>query len=179
MNTETEIKLKLHALPNGLSNPVYIEQTYLDIRSTIDKIYFFFTTAALDWRTITETRIRKKGIENPTYFLTLKTDGALTRNEYEVVIDGASYKDLLNCQQVGKICKNRYTILTPLDSVIIEIDKYVHPISDLVIAEIEFDKNKYQYDDIIKMARSILKEFDDVTFDSKYKNKNIATFSLF
>ena len=112
-----------------------------------------------------EVRIRKKGNH---FFLTQKDNGTVVREEKETEINEDSYNILLILSQGNVIEKTRYEI--PLtDGVVAELDIYHGKLNRLITVETEFESEKQAE------AFSPPEWFGkDVTFDKRYKNKNLA-----
>jgi len=172
------MKFKLKILcPEIEQCPSYeIKQIYMDFVSTDAKsmIQCFFTQF-IDWEQIKESRLRNK---SGLYTLTLKSDGDMIRNEYEVAIEHNEFTMLLeNIPQIGSLTKLRYEYYTS-NNVIIEVDKYTGPkeIKGLLISEIEFDTDVFTPDQIYDIAKKYLgDDIEDVTYDKKYKNRNLIS----
>ncbi len=109
--------------------------------------------------TPTEFRVRSRG--NKT-FLTLKDNGGLERNEYEVPISPELFKKYWSNNSLEKVEKRRLSVL--YSGHILEIDFY--SFWDLVVAEIEFDS--------IKEAEGFKAIGKEITSEVEYKNKNLA-----
>lgn len=175
---ETEMKFKLKTLyPEiELCQNYDIEQIYLDFSShdSKQKIQCFFKSP-IDWEKIKEVRLRDK---SGSYTLTMKSDGDMTRNEYEVIIKYNAFNMLLNnIPQIGSLKKIRYEYPTKYD-MIIEVDKYTDPkdIKGLLISEIEFDINVFSPEQIHDIAKKYLgDDIEDVTNDKRYKNRNLIS----
>lgn len=100
------------------------------------------------------------------YFLTIKGEGLLSREEVEVPIDGKSYLlawDLCNCKEVHKNFMMYHEGDKDIEvSVILD-----HP--DFIYAEVEFESedeaNSYEFPwpDIVEK---------EITYDPEYKMKN-------
>lgn len=77
-----------------------------------------------------EVRLRKK--EN-TYSLTVKSQGALTRQEYETILDIQQFEALWPGTHGRRLRKNRFLL-----SGGIEVDIYEGNLQGLIVAEVEF-----------------------------------------
>ena len=177
--TETELKFKLSKLPDSLKDhPYLIKQIYLkyDDQDLKNKISNLFLNVAIEWQNIAEVRIRAKVTrDDKLYFITLKTDGLLERDEYENILSEDQYNDFSRQPYIGAIVKFRYDVPILGTELIIEIDDYIGGLYGLQVAEIEFDQEKYTKEKIIEFAEKYLGEdIIDITADSKYKNKNLA-----
>jgi len=115
-------------------------------------------------------RVRK---QSDTYYITYKSDGLMTREEYNLPLTAESYAHLLKKADGNIISKTRYLI--PLrDSNIgkpltIELDIFEGKFEGLYLAEVEFesedDANKF-------VAPSWFGE--DVTLDGRYHNASMS-----
>src|ERR1700733_6858293 len=127
---EKELKFRLTSSPhiNGvleMTQSTLIEQTYLiydqsAVRLTIEA---FFPKDRLDWATLKEVRLRRKCLskaDNSQYFLTLKSDGSLERDEYETMISETDYETLMKNPNWGQITKWRTPRQLPNTDLIIE-----------------------------------------------------------
>ena len=147
MEFELEKKFLLDRLPEGLKDPVMIQQGYL------------FTDPF-------ELRLRKKGAQ---CFLTFKSEGNEERVEWEKRIPEGIFDELLT-KKVGQVIKkNRYQ--WKKDGYLYEFDKYLGELEGLLIVEIEF-QSRDEFDSF--QPPEWLGKVIDVTFDSRYKNKNLA-----
>ena len=115
------------------------------------------------------SRIRKSGAK---YYYTEKSSGTLIRKENEQEINEDKYFELLK-YKVGKtIRKNRYKI--PLnDGLVAELDIYLDELSGLKTVEVEFpNKEAAELFEVPSWFG------EDITDDLRYKNDNIAMFSI-
>ena len=78
-------------------------------------------------------RIRK---QDDSYFLTYKSGGLMTREEYNLPLTAESYAHLRKKTDGLLITKKRYCI--PLDSYTIELDIFEGDLAPLILAEVEF-----------------------------------------
>lgn len=112
-----------------------------------------------------EIRIRSLGKQ---YFLTIKSEGDLERNEYEISITKKEFdKQLLLCKN-RIIYKTRYYI--PLSSSLVaEYDVYEGKLEGLATVEVEFQ-------DVESATQFIVPDWfgKEVTYDKKFKNKNLV-----
>lgn len=114
-----------------------------------------------------ETRIRKKGSR---YFITVKGDGTLVRNEWESEISKEVYEALLPAAQGRTVEKDRYEIELP-GGKIAELDIYRGKLEGHMTVEVEFES--------IEEAKAFLDSKiswvgDNVTDDKRLKNKALA-----
>lgn len=116
-----------------------------------------------------EIRIRKKNIlEENTFFLTIKGDGNLSREETELTISEKDFNSLLTKTEDRIIEKDRYEILLP-SLFVAELDLYKGKHESLQVVEVEFKSEA----DSINFTPP--KWFGiEVTNDPRYKNKNLA-----
>lgn len=78
-------------------------------------------------------RVRRK---DEDYILTIKGEGFLQREEFELPLQKEQYKRLLAKAEGRSIAKDRYCI--PFDGHTIELDIFAPPFDPLVLAEVEF-----------------------------------------
>jgi CYTH domain-containing protein len=179
-NLEIELKFLLDSLPEFIPTRIYdIEQIYLDKKCfSNDSLRNIITDCGL-FDDIAEIRIRKKtnlsnnNVDN--YFFTIKTQGDLTRGEYEVEISLEQYVKLQNdIKIVGNLTKRRY--IKELDGLKYEFDEYTNVHNGLIILEVELPNENFVIGDIVqKICESFkITNIKDVTCDKKYKNKNLA-----
>lgn len=204
MNTETEIKLRLSALPKEIlssaswSRPssMKILQTYYKpddktVRSIIDDILKKHLTADEIASVISSaSEIRTRSCldekQNLKYKLTIKTDGNVTRGETEVSITFYQYNLLSNESILGSINKIRHTmtinnLLSDLHSFVLEIDEYMDNLVGLVTAEVEYDPTHFAHVNVVDAISKFIVDntsekisIVDVTLDKSFKNKNLA-----
>ena len=113
-------------------------------------------------------RIRK---QDDSYFLTYKSGGLMTREEYNLPLTAESYAHLRKKTDGLLITKKRYCI--PLDPYTIELDIFEGDLAPLKLAEVEFETKEE--------AESFLppKWFGkDVTFSSDYHNSTLSRVGL-
>ena len=150
MNREIERKFLVKSLPN------------LDKR-TKDKILQGYISKS------PEVRVRQKG---SLYFLTIKSQGALNRKEFETLITLSHFKTLWYDFIEEYISKTRYYIRLNQQS-IAELDIYHDELEGLITVEVEFESeeeaNNFTPPDWFGK---------EVTYDSRYKNKNLAVNGL-
>ena len=157
---EIERKFTLKKLPENLDSYSckYIEQAYLNTSPVV--------------------RVRKS---DNSYFLTYKGSGLMSREEYNLPLDEASYKHLLSKADGNIISKKRYIIpienpqfkddFIPIEQpkLIIELDVFAAPFAPLIMAEVEFTS--------VEMANAFIPPewFDeDVTMNVEYHNSNMS-----
>lgn len=119
-----------------------------------------------------EIRIRKMIISNKNYCtLTIKSEGDLVRDEYEITISTSQFHQLQHCVLNRMIHKTRYTLPYLFDNkqFKILIDIYINELQGLITAEIEFETEE----DAIKFDP--LGWFSiELTMDKRFKNKNLS-----
>lgn len=143
---EIERKFTIKKLPENLeSYPFHvIEQAYLNTDPVI--------------------RIRR---QDETYYLTYKGKGLLSREEYNLPLNRASYEHLLPKADGNIISKKRY--LLPLGNYTIELDLFAAPFDGLIIAEVEFPS--------VEEAEAFTPPewfLQDVTNDTEYHNSTLS-----
>ncbi len=141
MGLEIERKFLVKKLPENLEQyPVRrIEQGYLNVHPAI--------------------RVRR---DNDEYYMTYKgmekLDGGMTHAEYNLDIDEASYRHLLEKADGNIIRKNRYVIPINTDAfshltkeqtesleqgnIFIELDVFDTPFDGMIVAEVEFPNSE-------------------------------------
>lgn len=118
-----------------------------------------------------EIRVRKKEDLDGTfqYFLTIKTNGNLKRNEVELEIHSSKYEEIINggfC--IGETLKKfRYKIELE-DSLVAEVDVYGKNLIGLMTVEVEFKS-------LEEASKFVAPAWfgKEVTKDDRYKNKNL------
>lgn len=158
---EIERKFLIRKLPDDLSSYkcLLIEQAYLCTDPVI--------------------RIRR---ENETYYMTYKGKGLMSREEYNLPLNEAAYKQLITKTSGNIISKKRY--LLPIENPVfaadytptvksadlkIELDVFKPPFAPLVIAEVEFPDEE--------MARAFIPPTwltEEVTDNPEYHNSNLS-----
>ena len=109
-------------------------------------------------------RVRK---EDSSYYLTYKGKGLLVREEYNLPLNEASYTHLISKADGIILRKKRYLI--PHEKYTIELDLFMEPYPDLMIAEVEFSSEEEANEFIPPYW------FDqDVTLDPFYHNSNLS-----
>jgi adenylate cyclase len=142
---EIERKFLVDDIPYNLKDYAhsYIEQGYLNFNP--------------------EVRIRNI---NSKYFLTVKGEGTIAREEYEIPISALTYEELSLRLQSKLLKKNRYFI--PIGKNMAELDVYIN-FEDLVMVEVEFPNvilaDNFEVPDWFGI---------EVTDDKSFKNKNLA-----
>jgi len=106
-----------------------------------------------------EVRLRDKGGK---YFLTVKGDGTIERDEYEKQVDEALFNKLWPLTEGKRVEKIRMPI--EYHGHTLEVDYYTD--RELILGEIEFS--------CIEDTKSVRLPGTDVTADNTYKNKNLA-----
>lgn len=126
--------------------PDYIEQSYLSFNP--------------------EVRIRRR---DDKYYLTVKSNGTLSREEYETEISLQSYEELKQKICSNTIIKERYSFKLT-SSYTAEIDVYKNELYNLIMVEVEFpnEEEANNFQPLLWFGR-------EVTYDDKFKNKNLAT----
>ena len=106
-----------------------------------------------------EIRLRQKGLD---FYLTLKGEGTLQRNEEELAISQGFFERHWPKTEGRRVEKIRLSV--PYGKYLAEIDFYTD--RDLIIAEIEVPT--------LEEAAQLIPLGKDVTEDKRYKNKNLA-----
>ena len=110
-------------------------------------------------------RIRK---EDDNYYLTYKSKGLMTREEYNLPLTKDSYEHLIKKADGNIITKKRYEIPDG-NGYTIELDIFEGAFNGTVIAEVEFNT-------IEEADNYIMPEFftEDVTNNPEYHNSNMS-----
>lgn len=113
-----------------------------------------------------EVRVRK---DNDDYYLSYKSDGTLTREEYNLPLTKESYEHLLEKADGHVITKKRYMIPIDGTKLFIEFDVFEGIYTGLMLAEVEFNS------ETSAVAFVPPNWFGrEVTYDLTYKNKNLS-----
>ena len=136
---------KLPAIPENIDNHV-IQQGYIFISEKM------------------EIRIRKIG---GIYFQTIKTGEGLSRGEYEIELSSDHFDLLWPLTEGKRVEKTRFEI--EYANRLIELDIYSGNLEGLYTAEVEFPSET-------KSKKFTPPEWfgEEITLDSRYKNKNLA-----
>jgi len=110
-------------------------------------------------------RIRKS---DDSYFLTIKSKGELSREEFELEISQKEYNNL--CEKVENNFIRKYRYLIPLeDNLVAELDIYLDKLEGLTTIEVEFDSlekcNEFTPPDWFG---------EDISYKNEYKNVNLS-----
>lgn len=149
---EIEVKYKLHALP---------------------QIQFDSCTAVKQGYLITEDgelRLRQKG---ERYFMTVKGDGTLSREEWEVEIPEWVFATLWSKTSGQQVVKTRYTL--DYQGLTLEIDEYSGALLGLYTLECEFESTEAA--EAFKLP-AWAEGAENVTANKAYKNKVLAVKGL-
>lgn len=177
MAHEVEAKFRLGALPKMDDHCVRneIRQGYLDfnddkmIQSEIENVF-----GGVDLSKIKEARIRAKGSGETThYYFTLKSDGTLSRDEFEEEIGSDRFERLWPEAKMGRIAKIRSEIDLG-DGLIAEVDQYGQNLEGLYTLEVEFDPEEFTLEQIIERVQRLDSSAENVTELKEYKNARMA-----
>lgn len=144
---EIERKFLVNSLPPDISKYNYhmIEQAYL----TVDPV----------------VRVRR---QDSDYYLTYKSKGLLSREEYNLPLNAESYQQLLIKSAGNIISKTRYLI--PLENnLTAELDIFHNKFDSLVLVEVEFSSE----DEALAFEPPYWFG-TDVTYDPSYKNSALS-----
>ena len=144
---EIERKYLIHTIPFDLKEYAFhdIEQGYLCTEPVV--------------------RIRK---QDDTYYLTYKSKGLMSREEYNLPLTAESYEHLKAKADGNIISKKRYLIPLP-DGLTIELDVFAAPFEGLWIAEVEFSSEEQAN------AFTPPEWFgEEVTWSSEYHNSTLS-----
>lgn len=147
MEIERKFLIKKEQLPENLSQYpcLHIEQGYLCTEPVV--------------------RIRR---QNNEYYLTYKSKGLLSREEYNLPLTEDAYYHLKEKADGIVICKDRY-VIPEKDGLSIELDIFHEAYEGLLLAEVEFSSEE--------AAKSYLPPAwfgEDVTYSSKYHNSTLS-----
>lgn len=147
MEIERKFLIKKEQLPENLSQYpcLHIEQGYLCTEPVV--------------------RIRR---QNNEYYLTYKSKGLLSREEYNLPLTEDAYYHLKEKADGIVICKDRY-VIPEKDGLSIELDIFHEAYEGLLLAEVEFPSEE--------AAKSYLPPAwfgEDVTYSSKYHNSTLS-----
>ncbi len=167
---ERELKYVVDKIPQSFNKVLKIRQYYFR-PSKSSKLISKLFPEAMDIRTYRLRIIDDKAI------LTLKTEGILSRNEYEKEVDQEIKELILSDEITSEIIKNRYFYY--FDNYTVELDEYLNLKNKLLTAEVEYFSDDISYHK--KNIESILVnnldlEISDVSFDFRYKNSNLHQF---
>lgn len=115
-----------------------------------------------------EIRVRSKANQ---FYLTLKHGSGLVRDEFETRAPRNVFKKLWELTAGKRIRKTRYTI--PYSALKWEIDRYYGHLKGLCTAEVELDNPC----EVVRIP-FFLDIREEITSDSRYKNKDLATRGL-
>lgn len=147
MEIERKFLIKQEQLPENLAQYpcLHIEQGYLCTEPVV--------------------RIRR---QNDEYYLTYKSKGLLSREEYNLPLTKDAYYHLKEKADGIVICKDRY-VIPEKDGLSIELDIFHEAYEGLLLAEVEFSSEE--------AAKSYVPPAwfgEDVTFSSKYHNSTLS-----
>lgn len=111
-------------------------------------------------------RIRQ---EDDSYYLTYKSKGLLSREEYNLPLTKEAYCHLLTKADGNVLTKTRYLIPLENTGLTIELDVFEGNFAGLILAEVEFETETD--------AREFIAPewFDeDVTFSGEYQNSRLS-----
>ena len=110
-------------------------------------------------------RVRKS---NDNYYLTYKSGGVLSHDEYNLPLTKESYLHLLAKSDGNIITKKRYLI--PFEKYTIELDIFEGIYDGLILAEVEFENE----DEALAFTPPSW-FLEDVTYERKYHNSFMAS----
>ena len=113
-------------------------------------------------------RLMRTGVSE-RYFYTEKSDGTLSRNEYELEITKKEYRSLCASVRSKFVKKARYYIPVRRGELMAELDVYHGELTGLVTVEVEFPTLNEAEDFAPPSWFG-----KDITEDKRYKNKNLA-----
>ncbi len=108
----------------------------------------------------------------PNYFLTVKSKGAMIREEFELAITQEQYASLCSKLEGVAIEKTRYFI--PLDNhLTAELDIYKGALKGLITVEVEFSSSEEASCFNVPMWFG-----RDITYDNRYKNNHLSLYGI-
>ena len=121
-----------------------------------------------------ELRIFKKKLPDDWHYaMTVKSDGDLSRREWEVAIPQWAFEELWPKTEGRRVLKTRHFVSHK--EWLLEIDEYYKPLNGLIRIECEFESEE-------EAAKFTLPTWAldsiEITERSDYKNKNLATHGL-
>ena len=123
-----------------------------------------------------ELRLVLKGLESPEYFITVKSDGDLTRDEWEKYLPKWAFHQLWPKTEGTRVIKTRYYVY--YNNFCLEVDRYHGDLDRLWRVECEFtseqEAKEFTLPDWIGKKGSV----KEVTNDKRYKNKSLAQYGL-
>ena len=115
-------------------------------------------------------RVRREGDE---FFLTYKSKGRLSREEYNLPLNEESFNHLLEKADGIIINKTRYFIPITGTSLTIELDEFHDELSPLILAEVEFESEE-EANTFIPPSWFA----DEVTMSGLYQNSRLSQYGL-
>ncbi|PHV70359.1 adenylate cyclase [Sporanaerobium hydrogeniformans] len=114
-------------------------------------------------------RVRQMG---DSYFLTVKSQGHMIREEFDLPITKEQYESLLCKLECPPIEKVRYYI--PLENnLIAELDVFTGSLHGLTTVEVEFNSSAAAHNFEVPSWFG-----KDITHDNRYKNNHLAIYGL-
>lgn len=174
---ETELKYRLGNIPVGSGKKKKLYQAYLDLESEEARKLLEEVLPGAKPEEMAEARIRSieeeiEGAEVQCY-LTLKSEGGITREEKEATISRVDFERLKSRANAGEIHKERSEMeLAP--GITAEIDRYLGKLEGLVIMEIEFEPEEVEIEKVRDLAKGLDPEAEEVSEIKTYKNKELA-----
>lgn len=139
-----------------MKNGLRIRQGYLPYNTGMELAASLRLEITFD---VDEIRLRKK---SDKYYLTLKSQGGLSRSELETEISSLLFDKFWSKTSGRALQKVR--LRKPCQGHSVEIDVYTD--RDLIVAEVEVPTSK-DAEELVPLGK-------DVSNDDKYKNKNLA-----
>jgi adenylate cyclase len=109
--------------------------------------------------------VRVRLIDDKEAFLTIKTEGGMTREEYEYAIPVDDARDLMRLTPWSVVAKTRFKL--PLDGLVWEVDRYDGDNGGLWSAEVELPSE----DTAVELPGWLARE---VTEERRFNNANLA-----
>ena len=147
-----------------------IEMKYLVEKIPFDLSSFTYKKIVQSYVS-TDPVIRIRQYDN-SYFLTVKGEGHIIREEFEIEISKNQYENLLNKTENNSIFKTRYFIDLE-NNLVAELDIYEGNLNGLLTVEVEFATEK----ELLSFCPP--KWFGkDISQDKRYKNNFLSKYGI-
>jgi len=145
-----------------------------DLNCFINKQVFLVT------QTYTRNGIRLRIINHPPhgrptkFYMTVKSDGLMVRNEWEVEIPEWVYKQLIKKEMSDQKSIQKVITKAPYDGLTIEFHRFLRQLGGLILIECEFpDEETARNFELPSWLREQCGGIIDVTDDTRYQNFNL------
>lgn len=151
-----------------------IERKFLvsDKSLNLDRVKEWFIIEQYYLSYLPEIRLRCKTDMNnqKKCYITIKSDGDLIREEKEIEIPIVIYIQLKDCH-LGNIIVKKRCLINLDNDLLAELDFYLDNLEGLQVVEVEFN-SKEEADNFNNCIPSWFGQ--EITYDKKYKNKNLS-----